>query len=229
MTVWICNCHALEKWCLLRIIVLWRFGGTYLDSDIISVKPVLSEHQGGADLVIQLQGGRISGLSWLWFLRSTILCSCPTNSTPSESGMTNMKVNPTQVHHPQGHPVVFKFIVQKVDEDNLLLTSNLKLRFSVRSKYCKRILNLMTTNSVPRPDVPPCIYKSICFLCQKYSFQTNRTSSFATATSWLWATPFWASGGSTPSSTWLWASRPKTLSRTCGGIWDRQGWPRSFF
>ena len=30
----------------LRVIVLWRFGGTYLDSDIISVKPVPSEHQG---------------------------------------------------------------------------------------------------------------------------------------------------------------------------------------
>ena len=29
----------------LRVIVLWRFGGTYLDSDIISVKPVPSEHQ----------------------------------------------------------------------------------------------------------------------------------------------------------------------------------------
>ena len=31
---------------VLRVIVVWRFGGTYLDSDIISVKPVPSEHQG---------------------------------------------------------------------------------------------------------------------------------------------------------------------------------------
>jgi len=29
----------------LRVVVLWRFGGTYLDSDIISVKPVPREHQ----------------------------------------------------------------------------------------------------------------------------------------------------------------------------------------
>ena len=30
----------------VRVIVLWRFGGTYLDSDIISVKPLPSQHQG---------------------------------------------------------------------------------------------------------------------------------------------------------------------------------------
>ena len=30
----------------LRVVVLWRFGGTYLDSDIISVKSVPREHQG---------------------------------------------------------------------------------------------------------------------------------------------------------------------------------------
>ena len=38
----------------LRIIVLWRFGGTYLDSDIISVKPVPSEHQGNELLAVIL-------------------------------------------------------------------------------------------------------------------------------------------------------------------------------
>ena len=39
---------------VLRVIVLWRFGGTYLDSDIISVKPVPSEHQGNELVVVIL-------------------------------------------------------------------------------------------------------------------------------------------------------------------------------
>ena len=42
-------------------------------------------------------------------------------------------------------------------EDNLLLTSNWELRFSKINLYCDRTLNLMSTNSAPRPDGPPCI------------------------------------------------------------------------
>ena len=38
----------------LRVIVLWRFGGTYLDSDIISVKPVPHEHQGNEFMAVSL-------------------------------------------------------------------------------------------------------------------------------------------------------------------------------
>ena len=40
--------------------------------------------------------------------------------------------------------------------DNLLLTSNGELRFSIRSVYCDGTLNLMSTNIVPRPDGQPC-------------------------------------------------------------------------
>ena len=42
--------------------------------------------------------------------------------------------------------------------DDLLLTLNWELRFSIRRLYCDGTLNLMSTNSVPRPDGPPCIF-----------------------------------------------------------------------
>ena len=38
-----------------------------------------------------------------------------------------------------------------------MLTSNLELRFIIRSLSCEGTLNLISTNSVLRPDGPPCI------------------------------------------------------------------------
>ena len=39
-----------------------------------------------------------------------------------------------------------------------LLTLQEELRFRIRSFYCDIICNFKSTNSVPRPDGPPCIY-----------------------------------------------------------------------
>ena len=54
--------------------------------------------------------------------------------------------------------VVLDYRVLHLVEDNLLLTLKYELGFSIRSLYCGRIFNLMSTNNVPRPDGRPFTY-----------------------------------------------------------------------
>ena len=44
--------------------------------------------------------------------------------------------------------------------DWLMLVSNLKFHFSIRSFYCEQTLNLMSTRASPQPDVSPCSEKA---------------------------------------------------------------------
>ena len=63
-----------------------------------------------------------------------------------------------------------KYRVAYLVADNLLLTSKWESCFCIRSLYCGGTLNLMSTNSVPGPDGPPCslynrvvrVYQIVC-------------------------------------------------------------------
>ena len=55
--------------------------------------------------------------------------------------------------------------------DSLLLTLKYELDFSIRSLYCGGTFNLMSTNSVPQPDGPPCNVHS--FVKQKLTLQVG--------------------------------------------------------
>ena len=56
----------------------------------------------------------------------------------------------------QGYISLYRVV--RLVEDILLLTLQEELRFRIRSFYCDIICNFKSTNSVPRPDGPPCIY-----------------------------------------------------------------------
>ena len=48
-------------------------------------------------------------------------------------------------------------------EDNILLTLQQELHIIIRSSYCGRNFNVMSTNSIPRPGGPPCIAGCLVF------------------------------------------------------------------
>ena len=48
--------------------------------------------------------------------------------------------------------------VVHLGKDNLLLTLKLELCFSIKNLYCGRAFNCMSTNCIPRPHRPPCIF-----------------------------------------------------------------------
>ena len=51
-----------------------------------------------------------------------------------------------------------KYRVAHLVEDNFLLTLRKELHFSIWNLYRGGTFNLMSTNSIPRPDGPPCIW-----------------------------------------------------------------------
>ena len=53
-----------------------------------------------------------------------------------------------------------KYRVVHVVLDKLFVDSEIRVALSKRSLFCCRTFNLMSTNSVPRPDGPPCNYLS---------------------------------------------------------------------
>ena len=114
---------------------------------LISSKPMVNWH---TSLLYDVERGRC-GLR-LQPPRSNGLWALPKHEhSPSWSGKNEGSVQLVQ----RFAPICFYRVAHLV-ADNLLLTSNWELRVSIRSLYCDRTLNSMSTNSVPQPDGPAC-------------------------------------------------------------------------